>query len=128
LMAPLDKATCQQTLSRGSKRTVTPFATWIESPWRKPPSKRSRQILLPHNTSRSNVRPERFERRARPLNAIAICQPGGTGSSRRSDLIRNSVSAGFAQLLTSTWRVLPCYLLFVIRASEWLATSSSELL
>ena len=32
-------------------------------PWRKPPSKRSRRILLPHNASRSIVRPERFERR-----------------------------------------------------------------
>ena len=40
-------------------------------PWRKPPSKRSRQILLPHNASRSDVRPEQFERRARLVNAIA---------------------------------------------------------
>ncbi len=31
-------------------------------PWQKPPSKRSRQILLPHNASRSDVRPEQFER------------------------------------------------------------------
>jgi site-specific DNA recombinase len=40
-------------------------------PWQKPPSKRSRQILLPHNTSRSDVRPEQFERRARLVSAIA---------------------------------------------------------
>jgi hypothetical protein len=40
-------------------------------PWRKPPSKRSRQILLPHNASRSGVRPEQFERRARLVSAIA---------------------------------------------------------
>jgi alkylhydroperoxidase family enzyme len=40
-------------------------------PWQKPPSKRSRQILLPHNTSRSVVRPQQFERRARLVNAIA---------------------------------------------------------
>jgi site-specific DNA recombinase len=40
-------------------------------PWKKPPSKKSRQILLPHNTSGSNVRPERFERRVRLVNAIA---------------------------------------------------------
>jgi site-specific DNA recombinase len=40
-------------------------------PWQKPPSKRSRQILLPHNASRSDVRPEQFERRARLVNAIA---------------------------------------------------------
>jgi DNA invertase Pin-like site-specific DNA recombinase len=40
-------------------------------PWQKPPSKRSRQILLPHNKSRSDVRPEQFERRARLISAIA---------------------------------------------------------
>src|SRR6266404_5477064 len=40
-------------------------------PWQNPPSKRSRQILLPHNKSRSEVRPEQFERRARLVSAIA---------------------------------------------------------
>jgi site-specific DNA recombinase len=40
-------------------------------PWQKPPSKRPRQILLPHNASRSDVRPEQFERRARLVSAIA---------------------------------------------------------
>jgi len=40
-------------------------------PWKKPPSKKSRQILLPHNVSRSDVRPEQFERRARLVSAIA---------------------------------------------------------
>jgi site-specific DNA recombinase len=40
-------------------------------PWQKPPSKKSRQILLPHNASRSDVRPEQFERRARLVSAIA---------------------------------------------------------
>jgi hypothetical protein len=40
-------------------------------PWQKPPSKRPRQILLPHNKSRSDVRPEQFERRARLVSAIA---------------------------------------------------------
>jgi site-specific DNA recombinase len=39
--------------------------------WQKPPSKRRRQILLPYNASRSEVRPERFERRARLVSAIA---------------------------------------------------------
>jgi site-specific DNA recombinase len=39
--------------------------------WHKPPSKRSRRILLPHNASRSEVRPEQFERRARLVSAIA---------------------------------------------------------
>jgi site-specific DNA recombinase len=40
-------------------------------PWQKPPSKKSRRILLPHNASRSDVRPEQFERRARLVDAIA---------------------------------------------------------
>ncbi len=40
-------------------------------PWQKPPSKRSREILLPDNASRSDVRPEQFERRARLVSAIA---------------------------------------------------------
>src|SRR6266436_6303628 len=43
----------------------------LSIPWQKPPSKKSRQILLPHNTSRSEVRPEQFERRARLVRAIA---------------------------------------------------------
>jgi site-specific DNA recombinase len=40
-------------------------------PWQKPPSKRSRRILLPHNVSRKDVQPEQFERRARLVSAIA---------------------------------------------------------
>ena len=40
-------------------------------PWQKPPSRKSRQILLPHDASRNEVRPERFERRARLVSAIA---------------------------------------------------------
>jgi len=43
----------------------------ISIPWHKPPSKRSRQILLPHSASRAAVRPERAERRARLVAAIA---------------------------------------------------------
>jgi site-specific DNA recombinase len=43
----------------------------LSIPWQKPPSKRSRQILLPHNASRSDVRPEQFERRARLVSDIA---------------------------------------------------------
>jgi site-specific DNA recombinase len=39
--------------------------------WQKPPSKKSRQILLPHNIPRNEVRPQRFERRARLVSAIA---------------------------------------------------------
>jgi site-specific DNA recombinase len=43
----------------------------LSIPWQKPPSKKYRQILLPHNVSRSDVRPEQFERRARLVSAIA---------------------------------------------------------
>jgi site-specific DNA recombinase len=39
--------------------------------WQKPPSKKSRRILLPYNASRSVIRPEQFERRARLVSAIA---------------------------------------------------------
>ena len=38
--------------------------------WHKPPSKKARRILLPHNACRSDVQPEQFERRARLVNAI----------------------------------------------------------
>jgi site-specific DNA recombinase len=40
-------------------------------PWQKPPSRRSRQILLPHGIPRNEVRPTRIERRARLVSAIA---------------------------------------------------------
>jgi site-specific DNA recombinase len=43
----------------------------IKIPWQKPPSKRRRQILLPNNKSRSEVRPQQFERRAQLVSAIA---------------------------------------------------------
>jgi hypothetical protein len=39
--------------------------------WHKPPSRRARRILLPHNASRREIRPEQFERRARLVSAIA---------------------------------------------------------
>jgi site-specific DNA recombinase len=40
-------------------------------PRQKPPSKRSRRILLPNNASRRDVQPEQFERRARLVSALA---------------------------------------------------------
>jgi DNA invertase Pin-like site-specific DNA recombinase len=43
----------------------------ISVPWQKPPSKRFREILLPQGTLRNNIRPERAERRARLVSAIA---------------------------------------------------------
>jgi hypothetical protein len=43
----------------------------LSIPWQKPPAKRFRQILLPHGSSRSEVRPERPERRLRLVSSIA---------------------------------------------------------
>ena len=74
----------------------------LTSPWQKPPSKRSRQILLPHNASRSKVRPAQFERRARslirhaarnrsgpisPCSLGAIEMPSGRRASSRNTII-----------------------------------------
>jgi hypothetical protein len=39
--------------------------------WQKPPTKRFREILLPHGTVRKNVRPEKPERRLKLVSAIA---------------------------------------------------------
>jgi site-specific DNA recombinase len=39
--------------------------------WQKPTSRRSRQILLPHNAARRDVRPEQFARRANLVSTIA---------------------------------------------------------
>jgi DNA invertase Pin-like site-specific DNA recombinase len=47
----------------------------LSIPWQKPPFKRSRRILLPHDASRSDVRPEQFERRARLVSAIRARPP-----------------------------------------------------
>jgi site-specific DNA recombinase len=43
----------------------------LSIPWQKPPSKKARQILLPHGVPRNEVRPTRIERRARLVSAIA---------------------------------------------------------
>ncbi len=43
----------------------------LSIPWQKPPSRRSRQILIPHGIPKSEVRPTRIERRARLVSAIA---------------------------------------------------------
>jgi site-specific DNA recombinase len=43
----------------------------LSIPWQKPPSRQSRQILLPHGVPRNEVRPTRIERRARLVGAIA---------------------------------------------------------
>jgi site-specific DNA recombinase len=65
-------------------------------PWQKPPSKKSRQILLPHNASRSKVRPEQFERRARLVSAkipnYGSAKPGILFNCARTS--RASLAAG----------------------------------
>ncbi len=43
----------------------------LSIPWQKPPSRKSRQILIPNGVPRNEVRPIRIERRARLVNAIA---------------------------------------------------------
>jgi site-specific DNA recombinase len=43
----------------------------LSIPWQKPPSRKSRQILVPHGSPKSEVHPTRIERRARLVNAIA---------------------------------------------------------
>jgi len=43
----------------------------LSIPWQKPPSRKSRQILIPLGVPRNEVRPIRIERRARLVNAIA---------------------------------------------------------
>jgi len=43
----------------------------LSIPWQKPPSRKSRQILIPFGVLRNEVRPTRIERRARLVNAIA---------------------------------------------------------
>src|SRR5258705_11808664 len=43
----------------------------LSIPWQKPPSRRSRQILVPHGIPKNEIRPTRIERRARLVSAIA---------------------------------------------------------
>jgi hypothetical protein len=43
----------------------------LSTPWQKPRSRRARKILLPHGRSLDNLKPERAERRARLVKAIA---------------------------------------------------------
>ena len=49
----------------------SPDGQLLSIPWQKPPSRKSRQILIPLGVPRNEVRPTRIERRARLVNAIA---------------------------------------------------------
>jgi site-specific DNA recombinase len=66
-----DRLIVRLKLDNADEASDCPDDRSLTIPWHKPPSKRSRQILLPHNASRSDVRPEQFERRARLVSAIA---------------------------------------------------------
>ncbi|MBR0933409.1 recombinase family protein [Bradyrhizobium jicamae] len=55
----------------GEDNAKNPTDHHLSIPWKKPPSKRFREMLLPHGTSRREVRPERPERRLRLVSAIA---------------------------------------------------------
>jgi hypothetical protein len=43
----------------------------LSIPWQKPPSRKSRQILIPDGIPNNEIRPTRIERRARLVDAIA---------------------------------------------------------
>jgi len=43
----------------------------LSIPWQKPPSRKSRQVLIPHSIPKTEIRPTRIERRARLVSAIA---------------------------------------------------------
>jgi DNA invertase Pin-like site-specific DNA recombinase len=58
----------------------------LSIPWEKPPSRKSRQILVPLGASRSEVRPTRIERRARLVSAIS------RGRSWLGEIVSGSVT------------------------------------
>jgi site-specific DNA recombinase len=66
-----DRLIVRLKLDKADEASDCPDDQSLTIPWQKPPSKRSRQILLPHRASRSDARPEQFERRARLVSAIA---------------------------------------------------------
>jgi site-specific DNA recombinase len=65
-----DRLVIQLKSDNAEEASVCPDDRSLIIPWQKTPSKKPRQILLPH-TSRSNFRPEQLERRARLVSAIA---------------------------------------------------------
>jgi site-specific DNA recombinase len=57
--------------SAGTEESHSADGQLLSIPWQKPPSRKSRQILIPLGVPRNEVRPTRIERRARLVNAIA---------------------------------------------------------
>jgi hypothetical protein len=58
----------------------------LSIPWQKPPSRKSKQILVPHGIPKSEVRPTRIERRARLVTAI------GRGRRWLDEIVSGSVT------------------------------------
>jgi site-specific DNA recombinase len=56
--------------SAGTEESHSTDGQLLSIPWQKPPSRKSRQILIPLGVPRNEVRPTRIERRARLVNAI----------------------------------------------------------
>lgn len=65
-----DKLVVRLRSDNADEASDSPDDRSLTIPWQKPPSRRSRQILLPRNAPRGKVRPEQFERRARLVSAI----------------------------------------------------------
>jgi site-specific DNA recombinase len=57
--------------SAGTEESHSTDDRLLSIPWQKPPSRKSRQILIPLGVSRNEVRPTRIERRARLVGAIS---------------------------------------------------------
>jgi site-specific DNA recombinase len=57
--------------SAGTEESHSTDGQLLSIPWQKPPSRKSRQILIPLGVPRNEVRPTRIERRARLVNAIS---------------------------------------------------------
>jgi hypothetical protein len=57
--------------SAGTEESHSTDGPLLSIPWQKPPSRKSRQILIPIGVPRNEVRPIRIERRARLVNAIS---------------------------------------------------------
>ena len=72
--------------SANDEETADAAADLLSIPWLKPPSRKSRQILVPYGIPRSEVRPTRIERRARLVTAI------GRGRRWLDEIVSGSVT------------------------------------
>jgi DNA invertase Pin-like site-specific DNA recombinase len=70
LVSRIEVQSCQLVISV-KPANGSPESKFFSIPWRKPPWKRFRRILLPNGTARESIRPDRAERRVRLISAIA---------------------------------------------------------